>query len=152
MSEEHIVYCRKAVNHPQYLLGGRSRLHYDLTTLMKDRWFFRIPDLIKTQWPSSDEMCLNNSQRKAAHLALTKRLAVIQSPPGTGKTYVGLKVVETISNNPIRGPFSCYGNNPILVLWEQSNSRCLLYKSCIRPVLGRLFRVLRWNNPHRRRK
>ena len=36
-SEEHIVYCRKDVNHPQYLLGGRSRLHYDLTTLMKDR-------------------------------------------------------------------------------------------------------------------
>ncbi|KAK3789138.1 hypothetical protein RRG08_012128 [Elysia crispata] len=108
--EEHIVYCLKDVNHPQYLLRGRS-IHYDLTTLMKDRCFFRIPDLIKTKWPSSDEMCLNKSQREAAHLALTKRLAVIQGPPGTGKTYVGLKVVETILRNQIS-----YEGNPILVV------------------------------------
>ena len=120
--EEQIVYCRKDVNHPQYLLGGRSRLHYDLTILMEDRWFFRIPDLIKTKWPLSNEMCLNKFQREAAHLALTKRLAVIQGSPGTGKTYVGLKVVETILNNPIRGPFSCYGNNPILVVCSTNHA------------------------------
>ena len=45
-----------------------------------------------TQWPSKDQLGLDESQYKALQIALTKEVAVIQGPPGTGKTYLGLKV------------------------------------------------------------
>ncbi|KAH9515713.1 hypothetical protein Btru_011797 [Bulinus truncatus] len=56
-------------------------------------------------------MCLNGSQRDAAILALTKEVCVIQGPLGTGKTYVGLKVVETLLKN--KEGFTC---SPILIV------------------------------------
>lgn len=35
---------------------------------------------------------LDDSQKEAIHLALTKEFALIEGPPGTGKTYVGVQV------------------------------------------------------------
>ena len=44
------------------------------------------------QWPSKEQLGLDESQYKALQIALTREVAVIQGPPGTGETYLGLKV------------------------------------------------------------
>ena len=44
------------------------------------------------QWPSKEQLGLDQSQYEALQTALTKEVAVIQGPPGTGKTFLGLKV------------------------------------------------------------
>ena len=65
----------------------------DLTSdgdLAKDRpeGFVNVYDLQLGQ----ESLGFNESQMRAFKMALTKRFAVIQGPPGTEKTYVGLKV------------------------------------------------------------
>ena len=110
---EHIISCEKKVKPPQYLIGETVRPFYDLSPLMKDSNFLKVPVLVSFKWPSSNKMCLNQSQRKAAYMALTKRLAIIQGPPGTGKTYVGLKVVETILKNQFDEPSVAARDTPI---------------------------------------
>lgn len=66
-------------------------------------------------WPSSDVFGLDESQRKALHLALTNALTIIQGPPGTGKTYLGLKIVKVLLNNRhIWRP--AFNSGPILVV------------------------------------
>jgi len=52
-----------------------------------------------TQWPSAEEVELDQSQLKAIQMGLTQEIAVIQGPPGTGKTYIGQKIVEALLNN-----------------------------------------------------
>ncbi|KAJ8401480.1 hypothetical protein AAFF_G00383990 [Aldrovandia affinis] len=52
-----------------------------------------------SNWPSEEQLGLDDSQMKAVQLALTKELAIIQGPPGTGKTFVGLKIVKALLDN-----------------------------------------------------
>lgn len=42
--------------------------------------------LREAKWPTLEELGLDDSQMKALQLALTKELAIIQGPPGTGET------------------------------------------------------------------
>ena len=41
-------------------------------------------------WPRMEELGLDESQKAALQLALTKELAIIQGPPGTGETFTYL--------------------------------------------------------------
>ena len=50
-------------------------------------------------FPSTQELNLDASQREALLTALTRKVAVIQGPPGTGKTYLGLKIVQVLLDN-----------------------------------------------------
>ena len=43
-----------------------------------------------------ENLGFNESQMRAFKMALTKRFAVIQGLPGTGKTYVGLKIARVL--------------------------------------------------------
>lgn len=43
-----------------------------------------------------ESLGFNESQMRAFKMALTKRFAVIQGLPGTGKTYVGLKIARVL--------------------------------------------------------
>ena len=52
-----------------------------------------------TQWPSAEEVELDQSQLEAIQMGLTQEIAVIQGPPGTGKTYIGQRIVEALLNN-----------------------------------------------------
>lgn len=52
-----------------------------------------------SQWPTKEELTLNESQYKAFKLALTHEFAVIQGPPGTGKTFLGVKLAQTLLRN-----------------------------------------------------
>lgn len=51
--------------------------------------------LSEAGWPAMKELGLDDSQMKALRLALTKELAIIQGPPGTG---------ETLQQQTIRSP------------------------------------------------
>lgn len=54
--------------------------------------FKNVPVVDVDQWPSKEQLGLDESQYEALQTALTKEVAVIQGPPGTGKTFLGLKV------------------------------------------------------------
>ena len=54
--------------------------------------FEAVPVVELDRWPSKEQLGLDESQYKALQTALTKEVAVIQGTPGTGKTYLGLKV------------------------------------------------------------
>lgn len=90
-------------------------------------------------WPSHKHFGLNQSQFEALRAALTKQLVIIQGPPGikimlniainrdltnvsmnlfrlgTGKTYVGLRIMETLLANVWQGPILivCYTNHAL---------------------------------------
>ena len=49
--------------------------------------------------PSVSSLGLNESQYEAFKLALTNKFALIQGPPGSGKTYMGLEIVSTLLQN-----------------------------------------------------
>ncbi|XP_042859190.1 NFX1-type zinc finger-containing protein 1-like, partial [Penaeus japonicus] len=66
-------------------------------------------------WPSSEELSLDDSQRRALHSALTRCFAIIQGPPGTGKTFIGLKITQILLHN--RDIWNSEDNpNPILII------------------------------------
>ena len=70
--------------------------------------------LNKYQWPSIQEMELDDSQLEAIQMALTQEIAVIQGPPGTGKTYIGLKAVQVLLTN--RQAWDPEKESPIVVM------------------------------------
>lgn len=51
------------------------------------------------EWPSMNDLELDDHQYNAFKMALTKKVAVIQGPPGTGKTYIGVKIVKALLQN-----------------------------------------------------
>ena len=66
---------------------------------MKDPKLENI-DLRKVEdFPSIQDLNLDQSQREALLTALTRKVAVVQGPPGTGKTYLGLKIVQVLLDN-----------------------------------------------------
>ena len=74
--------------------------------------FINVLDM--TQWPSKDEIELDQSQLDAIQMALTQEIAVIQGPPGTGKTYIGLRIVEALLRN--RNVWDPEQESPIVVM------------------------------------
>lgn len=50
-------------------------------------------------WPSCDDLRVDESQRRALRRALTSKLTIIQGPPGTGKTFIGLKIAQVLLHN-----------------------------------------------------
>ncbi|XP_015285441.3 NFX1-type zinc finger-containing protein 1 isoform X2 [Macaca fascicularis] len=92
--QRNIVECDSHVKEPRYLLmGGR----YDFTPLIENPSATgeflrnveglrhpRINVLDPSQWPSKEALKLDDSQMEALQFALTRELAIIQGPPGTG--------------------------------------------------------------------
>ena len=92
-----------SVSPPQYLADTFSS-RYNLNCLYGAEkpkgcrdLCFDVCDI--TQWPSAEEVELDQSQLEAIQMGLTQEIAVIQGPPGTGKTYIGQKIVEALLNN-----------------------------------------------------
>ncbi|CAF3707173.1 unnamed protein product [Rotaria sordida] len=53
-------------------------------------------------WPNAQQLGLDESQYKALQLAITKSVALIQGPPGCGKTYLGVRLAELFYHNRAR--------------------------------------------------
>ncbi|CAH3185180.1 unnamed protein product [Porites evermanni] len=91
---EYLVPCYSNVKSPQYLRIGILERH-----LQDGRGggVVSICDLLL--WRKADEVNRNDSQLEALKDALTKEFSVIQGPPGTAKTYFGLKIVRALLDN-----------------------------------------------------
>lgn len=77
--------CSTNVQPPAYL---RRQDKYDLSSIAEPKYQkstvpFRC--LEAGAWPKMEVLGLDESQMKALRLALTKELAIIQGPPGTGE-------------------------------------------------------------------
>ncbi|NXM69663.1 ZNFX1 protein, partial [Serilophus lunatus] len=101
--QKYIVECDAQVKEPAYLTEDTA---YNFAPLIKNSDEETYPDGLRSvhildpkQWPSMEDLKLDESQMQALNLALTKELAIIQGPPGTGKTYVGLKIVQALLTN-----------------------------------------------------
>ncbi|RXG51957.1 NFX1-type zinc finger-containing protein 1 [Armadillidium vulgare] len=71
-----------------------------------------------SKWPLSEELRLDESQRRALYAALTRQMAIIQGPPGTGKTYLGLLITKIILTSKLPKTQSpilvvCYTNHAL---------------------------------------
>ena len=65
-------------------------------------------------WPSHDVEGLDESQVKALQDDLTHEVALIQGPSGTGKTYIGGKIMEALLTN--KAKWDPNGDSPIPVV------------------------------------
>ncbi|KAJ8336972.1 hypothetical protein SKAU_G00381920 [Synaphobranchus kaupii] len=136
--QRYIISCEKDISPPGYLLAHQHS--YSLRALLNDQQLETHPLLLRSRgrslpaaaldskdtsrrqtvkdilnfsdWPSQEQLRLDDSQMKAMQLALTKELAIIQGPPGTGKTFVGLKIVKALLDNAD----ICLSGCPILVV------------------------------------
>ena len=120
---EHLVDCDRDVDPPDYL---DENTVFDFSTTFGKMEVERWPVL--QPWPNC-LTALDQTQLNAVKLALTRRLAIIQGklhfgschgnlkigPPGTGKTYVGLKIAQLLLNNVDGGPILviCYTNHAL---------------------------------------
>lgn len=78
--------CNTDVQPPAYL---QRRDTYDLQCIADPACKKRLlpfHSLDEEAWPKMEALGLDESQIKAFQLALTKELAIIQGPPGTGGT------------------------------------------------------------------
>ncbi|KAK7497641.1 hypothetical protein BaRGS_00011036, partial [Batillaria attramentaria] len=98
----YIVECQKNVKPPKYVYSSGGLATMDLRSLLHERSLFPASDVSVVNpkmWPPLEETKFDESQYKAVQTALTKELAIIHGPPGTGKTYVGLKVAKVLLEN-----------------------------------------------------
>lgn len=78
--------CSPDVLPPAYLRRADT---YDLSPVAHPSFKTKIKPFhcLDTQaWPKMEELGLDESQLKAFQLAITRELAIIQGPPGTGET------------------------------------------------------------------
>lgn len=81
----YIVECNKEVQPPAYLEGGDI---YNLSCVADPQHKQTLPpfhSLNIRAWPRKERLGLDESQMEAFQLAITKELAIIQGPPGTGE-------------------------------------------------------------------
>ena len=105
----HIVYLSAADEKANHLKRNNTK-KYDLGPLLKDdnsmkgsaprTW--RAPLLEHGQWPTEENLNVDEHQLKAIQAALTKQVTVITGSPGTGKTYVGVKLTQLFLLNKHR--------------------------------------------------
>lgn len=111
------------VDPPSYLNSGSDRraIGWDLSSF--------VPSLEGQMWNPFDKkntilpqhfdgLSLDPSQRSAITLALSKKLAIIQGPPGCGKTFVGVLITKILlANAQRRSPrpilFVCQTNHAL---------------------------------------
>lgn len=84
--QKYIVSCERDVGAPRYL---NADVKYDFSCLfnkdISSTTEKKINVLNPRDWPSKEILGFDESQIEALRLALTKELAIIQGPPGTGE-------------------------------------------------------------------
>lgn len=97
--------CNK-IKPPQYTEGNED-LQFDLLPIIDKDVIFKdhnvgekqLYSLLSDDWPSADELHVDESQLKAMKFALTNEFVIIQGPPGTGKTHIGLEIAKVLLHN-----------------------------------------------------
>ena len=68
------------------------------------------------QWPTYEELGFDESQFEALKMALTKEIALIQDPPGTGKTFLGIRIAQFLLENRFLWRNSERNTKPLLLV------------------------------------
>jgi len=109
--KEYIIFALKESYAPEYLNNSYCQ-KYNI-----DDYKFNI--LKDEEWPTEVYLQQENSQYKAFKAALTQKYVLIQGVPGTGKTFIGQKVVKVmIENLYITGRLK----NPIAVICNNNHT------------------------------
>lgn len=113
--ERYIVDCQKEICQPKYLTCSSST--YDFTSIISKRLhrsssrsLVNVLDI--EEWPSMEDLQLDEAQWEAFHAALTQEYVVIQGPPGTGKTHIGLQIAKTLLHNKLKWNGSYLDDTP----------------------------------------
>ncbi|UJR28371.1 hypothetical protein I4U23_009614 [Adineta vaga] len=101
--EKYILHCDTNVMLPNYF-ELKSEIDFQLLLVKNTEQceqynggLSNIKDL--TTWPNAKQLGLDQSQYQALQLALTKSVALIQGPPGCGKTFLGVRLAELFYHN-----------------------------------------------------
>jgi hypothetical protein len=115
--KEQIVFTQEAEEQPAYLTDETKFLDITKTSTARRRMMKAEADVEMSQL---EEMLsrteLDPSQQMALAHALAHKLAIIQGPPGCGKTFVGIRLVEMLLTMRPRPPL------PILVLTYKNHA------------------------------
>lgn len=106
--KEYIVFASDKPCAPKYLNDSDTQ-KYDI-----DDYKFNI--LKDEEWPTEIYLQQESSQYKAFKAALTQKYVLIQGVPGTGKTFIGLRVVKALVENlyttgRLKNPIAVICNN-----------------------------------------
>ena len=112
---EHIVEVSAAVSAPQHVLDSPRA---DLTSVLRNNKHETYESVhTLTHWPAQPASDMDASQLAALRRMLTKKLAIIQGPPGCGKTYVSVQAIKVmLGNHKPRDPpiiLACQTNHAI---------------------------------------
>lgn len=106
--KEYIVFASNKPGIPEYLNDSHSQ-KYDIND-------YKFNILKDEEWPTEIYLQQENSQYKAFKAALTQKYVLIQGVPGTGKTFIGLRVVKAMVENlymtgRLKNPIAIICNN-----------------------------------------
>ncbi|XP_063435665.1 NFX1-type zinc finger-containing protein 1-like [Mytilus trossulus] len=100
ISKHHVYDLRPVIKNCRIDLDNTNRRTLRNTFLKQTP--INIATLSEEDWPSTEMLKMDESQRKAFIAALTKEFVLIQGPPGTGKTYLALQIAKTLLHNTNR--------------------------------------------------
>lgn len=83
-----IVEASSSVSPPKYL----EEAEHTMKIRLRNNDERNFSPLIDHEWPTPEELGLDNNQFVAYKAAITREFAIIQGPPGTGKTFLGRHV------------------------------------------------------------
>ncbi|XP_050438211.1 NFX1-type zinc finger-containing protein 1-like [Adelges cooleyi] len=106
--KKYIIYASKAPSVPDYLNDPTFQI-YDI-----DDYRFNI--LNNEEWPTEVYLQQESNQFGAFKAALTEKLALIRGVSGTGKTFIGQRIVKTLLENlyvtgRLKNPIAIICNN-----------------------------------------
>lgn len=104
--KRYIVEGCKNIKPPRYVERNED-LQFDFLPIINQDVIFKVHNvgeeepysLLSDDWPSADELHVDESQLKALKFALTNEFVIIQGPPGTGKTHIGLEIAKVLLHN-----------------------------------------------------
>lgn len=121
--QDYLISTKPEIKTPNYL---KPNSMFDLSFLHKNTRDTRnsfgsgqvdVTDI--STWPSINVLEVDDCQQQAIQKALSSSIAIIQAPPGTGKIYIGLKIVQALLDNDckVKTPLT-----PILVVFKTDNA------------------------------
>ncbi|XP_065336512.1 NFX1-type zinc finger-containing protein 1-like [Cloeon dipterum] len=111
---QYFIKVSKSDALPKYMRNGIKTISIKGV----DQDFNSVRLLEPNSWPTAAEIGLDESQLFSLQAALTRELAFILGPPGTGKTYVGLTVAQILIGNKA----ALNLKRPILVISSTNHS------------------------------
>ncbi|EDO34739.1 predicted protein, partial [Nematostella vectensis] len=93
--KNEIVHANSSTNLPAYLDSAQTINTKAIEANVTDAWDVDVDEFLLLL-PRNFNTLLESSQSEALVHALSNRLAIVQGPPGCGKTFLGVKIVQLL--------------------------------------------------------